>query len=554
MHCARVDKSCSLVYTSIPKAGCTTIQSILANAWAQSVGKELIHNSHTPMAREYLIYWNSPGRPPIQDLLEKCKFFTVSRNPYSRVLSAWMDKVKGAAKEGVTFARKFKIADPSNISFEKFVDLLMQCNKETFDHHWATQSSICNFDKVPYIHIGNLESLPDTINWINEHLPFPPISEDARFASHSTGSAKKLSKYYTKSLQDKVYTLYEEDFENFGYSRDINLPAPTKSPKNLKCNPDTLKFLDRVYLGNERHEESNFSEYLNQLTDFNLSPSDTKHVIERIKRLSIKKRQGISSQGISAPMMEPRGQNKNSQSETFVTELFFNQLPKNIFVNCSSEDFHKESKIECADPEMLNSNNVRLKIYKGAGSGLAPSFIKIRPTTNTLNIKLTIYGGSRCHIGKNCQGNWALRLWNNSSLIIGDDCTSNGCKIICDANCVIQMGNDCMLSEEILIEAGDKHALVDLTDLTQINDTPSTICIQDHCWLGRGSKIISSCQTITMGSGSILGSNSILTKSTSKATVNVGSPAKPTRSNVSWTRSKTAREEDIKNLINRFSL
>ena len=122
MHCARVDKSCSLVYTSIPKAGCTTIQSILANAWAQSVGKKLIHNSHTPTAREYLIYWNSPGRPPIQDLLEKCKFFTVSRNPYSRVLSAWMDKVKGATKEGVAFAEKFKIADPTNISFEKFIE------------------------------------------------------------------------------------------------------------------------------------------------------------------------------------------------------------------------------------------------------------------------------------------------------------------------------------------------------------------------------------------------------------------------------------------------
>ena len=554
MHCARVDKSCSLVYTSIPKAGCTTIQSILANAWAQSVKKKLIHNSHTPKAQEYLIYWNSPGRPPIQDLLEKCNFFTVSRNPYSRVLSAWMDKVKGATKEGVTFAGKFKIADPTNISFEKFIDLLMQCNKETFDHHWATQSSICNFDKVPYTHIGNLESLPDTINWINEHLPFPPISEDARFASHSTGSAKKLSNYYTKSLQEKVYSLYGEDFENFGYSENINLAAPTKSPENFKCTPETLIFLDKVYLGSEIHEEENFSEYLNQLSDFNLSPSDRKHVIERINRLSSKKSKDTSSKGISAPMTEPRGQNKNSQSETCVTELFFNQFPENIFAKFSSKDFHKESRIECAEAEIFNRNNVNLKIYKGPGSGLAPSFIKIDSTTKTLNIKLTIYGGSRCHIGKNCQGNWTLRLWNNSSLIIGDECTSNGCKIICDANCLIKMGNDCMLSEEILIEAGDKHALVDLTDLKQINDTPSNIFIEDHCWIGRGAKIISSSKSVIMGSGSILGSNSILTRSTDKATINVGSPAKPTRDNVSWTRSKVAKEREIKNLIDKFSL
>lgn len=553
-HCARIDKSCSLVYTSIPKAGCTTIQTILANAWAQSVGKKLIRNSHTPKGQEYLIYWNSPGRPPIQDLLEKCYFFTVSRNPYSRVLSAWMDKVKGASKEGIAFAEKFKIADPTNISFEKFIDLLMQCNKETFDHHWATQSSICNFDKVPYTHIGNLESLPDSINWINEHLPFPPISEDARFASHSTGSAKKLSNYYTQSIQEKVYSLYEEDFENFGYSENINLAAPTKSTENFKCTPETLAFLDKVYLGNEIHEEKNFSEYLNQLSDFNLSPSERKHVIERIKSVTIKKRKGTSPEDISASMANLQGQNKNSQRETFITELFFNQLPKNVFVNCSSEDFHKDSIIECAEAEMFNRNNIGLKIYKGPGSDLAPSVIKINPTTKTLNIKLTIYGGTRCHIGKNCQGNWTLRLWSNSSLIIGDECTSNGCKIICDANCSIKVGNDCMLSEEILIEAGDKHALVDLTDLKQINDTPSTICIQDHCWLSRGSKIISSCQAVTMGSGSILGSNSILTKSTPKTTVNVGSPAKPTRSNVSWTRSKIAKEKDIKNLINRFSL
>ena len=102
-------------------------------------------------------------------------------------------------------------------------------------------------------------------------------------------------------------------------------------------------------------------------------------------------------------------------SETFATELFFNQLPKNVFVNCSSEDFIK-SELECAEAEMFNRNNIGLKIYKGPGSDLAPqslkSILQQRP-----EYKLTIYGGTRCHIGKIAR-KLDAETWSNSSLII----------------------------------------------------------------------------------------------------------------------------------------
>ena len=108
------------------------------------------------------------------------------------------------------------------------------------------------------------------------------------------------------------------------------------------------------------------------------------------------------------------------------------------------------------------------------------------------------------------------------------------------------MGTIAFYQKKILIEAGDKHALVDLTNFKQINDTPSNIYIEDHCWIGRGAKIISSSKSVIIDQGSILGSNSILTKSVDKATINANFPAKPTRDNVSWTRSKDAKEHEIK--------
>lgn len=204
------------------------MQRILANSWADFNGLPPVSNPHSKRGRELLFYWDSPDRPAFTEILPRIELFTVVRNPYSRLLSAWLDKVKGAKKEGISFARRHQLGDPAMLSFAVFVDTLYKTSPDYYDHHWATQVSICNITRIPYSHIGALERIDQTFEWISALLPMSNASH-AAYAPHGTSSSNKIKSFYDNEIARKVYSIYRGDFTNFGYSSDIGCLEPTES-------------------------------------------------------------------------------------------------------------------------------------------------------------------------------------------------------------------------------------------------------------------------------------------------------------------------------------
>jgi hypothetical protein len=90
-----------------------------------------------------------------------------------------------------------------------------------YDHHWATQVSICNLDRIPYSHIGSIENIDDSLEWLAARL-IPNERILNRFAPHSTDSANKIHKFYDDETTQKAYEIYREDFEFFGYSPNVD--------------------------------------------------------------------------------------------------------------------------------------------------------------------------------------------------------------------------------------------------------------------------------------------------------------------------------------------
>lgn len=130
-----------------------------------------------------------------------------------------------------------------------------------------------------------------------------------------------------------------------------------------------------------------------------------------------------------------------------------------------------------------------------------------------------------------------LDLYENSSFYIGKNATvKTKCEfrgiIAQDTNVFI--GNDCMLSEGVLMRTSDAHFVYDLDSYEPLNLNKS-IMIGDHIWFGADIKVL---KGITIGSGSTISTNALLSgrKTFCSNTVIAGLPAKVINSNAAWLR------------------
>lgn len=148
--------------------------------------------------------------------------------------------------------------------------------------------------------------------------------------------------------------------------------------------------------------------------------------------------------------------------------------------------------------------------------------LKIRGSNNTISI------GENCKIGKGCQ----LYLFgNNLELRIGDGCTfSHDDELFVQENdAKIIIGNDCMFSHHINVRTSDSHPIYDL-DGERINFKKDVhignhVWVTPHCIIQKG---------VTIEDGSIVATNSIVTKDVPSHTIVAGMPAKVVKEGVCW--------------------
>lgn len=164
----------------------------------------------------------------------------------------------------------------------------------------------------------------------------------------------------------------------------------------------------------------------------------------------------------------------------------------------------KSNKVE------LNGNNIKISKCK----------IIIKGSNNTLKIG----------------NNNILRditfeiIGNNCSISIGENTTigHNSYLSAKENDIHLSIGENCMFSRNIKIMTSDGHPVFSNND--RINPAQN-ITIESEVWLADNVTIL---KGVTIGSGSIVGINSTLTKSVEKNTISVGNPAKTIKKNITW--------------------
>lgn len=158
------------------------------------------------------------------------------RNPYSRVLSAWNDKlVKGfhapayprSMRKFVPELRRWAAQhdlpganDDSPFPFASFIRFIESQAEGERNQHWDTQTSVLQADYLPYRHIYRMET--DFSSGMAATLSLVGIPSDwvaAKLKRPTNASGKITEPAYTPELADRVYRIYAKDFVRFGYDR-----------------------------------------------------------------------------------------------------------------------------------------------------------------------------------------------------------------------------------------------------------------------------------------------------------------------------------------------
>ena len=229
-----VDTGKRYMYFEVPKAACTQMKHVLR----QLVGAPPIELFTDPNILETRrdLYVHARSNVPLpslvdlensvqKEVLESPDFLrmTIGRNPYTRLVSAWRNKV--LLCDAITGRNVFLelrgrlpgIHEKLLVPFDEFVQYVeSKCDLQGCDLHWMRQVDYTFFPAMNFSFIGKVERLNESLRRLERHIG---ISESL-LADRSNESLPVGSALYTKELADRVYSLYRPDFELLGYDRE----------------------------------------------------------------------------------------------------------------------------------------------------------------------------------------------------------------------------------------------------------------------------------------------------------------------------------------------
>ncbi|KAJ7384480.1 Carbohydrate sulfotransferase 11 [Desmophyllum pertusum] len=161
--------------------------------------------------------------------------FMFVREPFERLLSAYLDKFYSGdpafhnnyGKEIVRRYRPGSRPEDKNITFDEFVNYVINIGNGYWNEHWQTYDKLCHPCAVHYDFIGRFENLEEEARYVlsgisrNLSVSFPQVNP--------SNTSTKVPFYYSQIPRERLYKvvqLFGGDSKMFGYD----------FPKSLRVN------------------------------------------------------------------------------------------------------------------------------------------------------------------------------------------------------------------------------------------------------------------------------------------------------------------------------
>ena len=202
------------IFLHIPKAAGTSIERFLRDVDSDIPSKVLRKRGFSRFLNDHLDYY----------------VFSIVRNPYDRLVSAWKwGEFKLRNEPSCPYYQKSR-----SVSFEEYVQLLVYENYRHFNRlcwsEYEEYHTLPQFECCPHLNgghyftdksnpsfscdfIGRFENLKEDFKKIYSDLNFDKLELPHAFNS----KAFKEEFSWTSQLKDKVHSYYQKDFDLFGY-------------------------------------------------------------------------------------------------------------------------------------------------------------------------------------------------------------------------------------------------------------------------------------------------------------------------------------------------
>lgn len=227
------------VYFPIAKAANSTVKWMLYNlethgrindesskAFRNQNQKILVHdNLYGPLLTPWQIanFQDIDRRLATQEEFFK---FSFVRNPFTRVLSAYLDRAQ--RKNTGLYKMIRDRADRDDFEFKKMLSIILEVPDDEREIHARAQVPQSGLTVFPEVKIGRFETLKeDFISIATKIYPKVDLTKESSDIDQimtsptKTGAVELVQKYYDAEAIEMVLAAYETDFANLGYSRDL---------------------------------------------------------------------------------------------------------------------------------------------------------------------------------------------------------------------------------------------------------------------------------------------------------------------------------------------
>ena len=205
------------IYFETPKVGCSTIKKTLQLLEVDdpSTLPDWVHDKD-----------KSPLKSPLN--LEKGfdKYlqgdyykFSFVRNPYTRILSCYLDKILGP--ERYKRIPPLGFASDDIITFEAFLRAVKKQSVSEMDVHWMPQYILLGSDNIKLDFIGKQESFTEDLNTVLSNIINDRVNrlEIINEIPHAVGANARLNEYLTPQAIELINDIYDVDFRRYGYQK-----------------------------------------------------------------------------------------------------------------------------------------------------------------------------------------------------------------------------------------------------------------------------------------------------------------------------------------------
>jgi len=210
------------VFVEVPKAGCTVVKRVMQ------------HSEHggSPYERPVSVHdrATSPLGAPLRDGFDLDDVFGADgsyfrfafvRNPYSRALSCYLEKIVGEQWLRDLRLPKLGFRADEEVSFVDFLRRVAEQEPRDMDIHWAPQHHLLSLDKVRYGFLGRFESFRENLQAVIQRLGMTaPDGLLSEVSSHTTNAGDKIAAYFDDESVALVQSIYRRDFAHLGYGLD----------------------------------------------------------------------------------------------------------------------------------------------------------------------------------------------------------------------------------------------------------------------------------------------------------------------------------------------